>query len=111
MIGIQWESPANTKNTSYGHILKYRIIPEVNQEVIRLAPGLHEFVFPTGNNIGRQYEIELSTVTSQEEGRPIMYTVRSGIVFFAALNFVTKIYCILSGIAFLKFRLLIDRKP
>ena len=100
MIGIQWESPANTKNTSYGHILKYRIIPEVNQEVIRLAPGLHEFVFPTGNNIGRQYEIELSTVTSQEEGLPIMYTVRSGIDFFAALNFVTKIYCILSGIAF-----------
>lgn len=79
VIGLAWDPPENSKNTSYNHVLKYRILPEVNQEVIRLAPGVHEFVIPTGRNIGRRYEIELSTLTDKE-GRPVRYTLRSGTV-------------------------------
>lgn len=86
VIGLAWDPPENSKNTSYNHVLKYRILPEVNQEVIRLAPGVHEFVFPTGRNIGRQYEIELSTVTDKEEGRPVKYTLRSGEQSFLAIT-------------------------
>lgn len=80
VIGLAWDPPENSKNTSYNHVLKYRILPEVNQEVIRLAPGVHEFVIPTGRNIGRRYEIELSTLTDKEEGRPVRNTLRSGTV-------------------------------
>lgn len=86
VIGLAWDPPENSKNTSYTHVLKYRILPEVNQEVIRLAPGVHEFVFPTGRNIGRQYEIELSTLTDKEEGRPVKYTLRSGEQSFLAIT-------------------------
>lgn len=86
VIGLAWDPPENSKNTSYNHVLKYRILPEVNQEVIRLAPGVHEFVFPTGRNIGRRYEIEVSTVTDKEEGRPVKYTLRSGEQSFLAIT-------------------------
>lgn len=78
IIGLRWDPPENSKNTSYNHIFKYRVLPEVNQEVIRLAPGVLEFVFPTGRNIGRQFEIELSTLTNKGEGTPVKYTLRSG---------------------------------
>lgn len=80
LIGLNWVPPESMKNTSYKYALKYRVLPELNQKVLRLGPSIHQFVIPTGGDIGRQYELELSIITKEEEGRPIKYTVRSGML-------------------------------
>ncbi|XP_048731489.1 cubilin-like isoform X2 [Ostrea edulis] len=77
LIRLNWVPPESMKNTSYKYALKYRVLPELNQKVLRLGPSIHQFVIPTGGDIGRQYELELSIITKEEEGRPIKYTVRS----------------------------------
>jgi hypothetical protein len=78
LIGLNWIPPESMKNTSYDYVLKYRVLPDLNQEVLRLGSNIQQFVIPTGRNIGRQYELELSTITREEEGRSVKYTIRSG---------------------------------
>ncbi|XP_062621324.1 uncharacterized protein LOC134282913 [Saccostrea cucullata] len=77
VIGLAWDSPENTKNSSYNSVFKYRVLPNNDQEVLKLGPSVRQFVFPTGHNIGRQYELELSTLIEEEEGRPLKFTLRS----------------------------------
>ncbi|KAK3087810.1 hypothetical protein FSP39_010940 [Pinctada imbricata] len=76
-IALSWSPPEDVQGLDFRYVFKYRLLPDIQQEVIQLSPTLHQFGFPTVQHLGRQYEVQLSTIIGNKEGSSHTLIVRS----------------------------------
>ncbi|XP_071143350.1 embryonic protein UVS.2-like isoform X1 [Mytilus edulis] len=65
---VTWKPPEDRDQSTYKYRIKYRIYPEIDQQVVTLPSHRTFWPIRTQSHYGRRYEVELMTETNEQDG-------------------------------------------